>query len=92
METILIPMGRAAVYLFEAFALLVVAKWAYTGLYRRVDLKAEALGSLRFNGTMAQQRGSCDGLPKRSFVPGPPSGPSMRRYHAMLRHRGTHQA
>jgi uncharacterized membrane protein YjfL (UPF0719 family) len=40
-ETILIPMGRAAVYLFEAFALLVVAKWAYTGLYRRVDLKEE---------------------------------------------------
>ena len=34
-------MGRAAVYLLEAFALLVIAKWAYTGLYRRVDLKAE---------------------------------------------------
>jgi len=40
-ETILIPMGRAAVYLLEAFALLVVAKWAYTGLYRRVNLKEE---------------------------------------------------
>jgi uncharacterized membrane protein YjfL (UPF0719 family) len=34
-------MGRAAVYLLEAFVLLVIAKWAYTGLYRRVDLKQE---------------------------------------------------
>jgi uncharacterized membrane protein YjfL (UPF0719 family) len=40
-QTILLPMGRAAVYLLEAFVLLVIAKWAYTGLYRRVDLKQE---------------------------------------------------
>lgn len=37
----LMPMGRAAVYLLEAFVLLVIAKWAYTGLYRRVCLKEE---------------------------------------------------
>lgn len=40
-QTILLPMGRAAVYLLEAFVLLVIAKWAYTGLYRRVNLKQE---------------------------------------------------
>ncbi|MBT6148790.1 MAG: DUF350 domain-containing protein [Gemmatimonadetes bacterium] len=34
-------MGRATVYLLEAFVLLVMAKWAYTGLYRRVCLKEE---------------------------------------------------
>jgi uncharacterized membrane protein YjfL (UPF0719 family) len=39
--TILMPMGRAAVYLLEAFVLLVIAKWAYTGLYRRVSLREE---------------------------------------------------
>jgi uncharacterized membrane protein YjfL (UPF0719 family) len=37
----LMPMGRAAMYLLEAFVLLVIAKWAYTGLYRRVDFKEE---------------------------------------------------
>jgi uncharacterized membrane protein YjfL (UPF0719 family) len=37
----LMPMGRATVYLLEAFVLLVMAKWAYTGLYRRVCLKEE---------------------------------------------------
>ena len=35
------PMGRSAVYLLEAFVLLVIAKWAYTSLYRRVHLKEE---------------------------------------------------
>ena len=35
------PMGRSAVYLLEAFVLLVIAKWAYTSLYRRVRLKEE---------------------------------------------------
>ncbi len=35
------PMGRATVYLLEAFVLLVLAKWAYTGLYRRVCLREE---------------------------------------------------
>jgi uncharacterized membrane protein YjfL (UPF0719 family) len=40
-DTLLMPMGRAAVYLLEAFVLLVIAKWAYTGLYRRVDFKQE---------------------------------------------------
>ncbi len=40
-DTLLMPMGRAAVYLLEAFALLVIAKWAYTGLYRRVDFKQQ---------------------------------------------------
>ncbi|MDA0335341.1 MAG: DUF350 domain-containing protein [bacterium] len=35
------PMGRAAVYLLEAFVLLVIAKWAYTGLYRRVHFSEE---------------------------------------------------
>ena len=39
-QTILLPI-RAAVYLLEPFVLLVIAKWAYTGLYRRVDLKQE---------------------------------------------------
>ncbi|MEC8990772.1 MAG: DUF350 domain-containing protein [Candidatus Latescibacterota bacterium] len=37
----LMPMGRATVYLLEAFVLLVLAKWAYTGLYRRVCLREE---------------------------------------------------
>ena len=41
METYLMPMGRSAVYLLEAFVLLVIAKWAYTSLYRRVHLKEE---------------------------------------------------
>lgn len=41
MESILMPMGRSAVYLLEAFVLLVIAKWAYTSLYRRVHLKEE---------------------------------------------------
>ena len=40
-DTMLMPMGRAAVYLLEGLALLVIAKWAYTGLYRRVCLKEE---------------------------------------------------
>ena len=35
------PMGRSAVYLLEAFVLLVIAKWAYTRLYRRVHLREE---------------------------------------------------
>ena len=34
-------MGRSAVYVVEAFVLLWIAKFAYTGIYRRVDLKAE---------------------------------------------------
>ncbi|MEC9378034.1 MAG: DUF350 domain-containing protein [Candidatus Latescibacterota bacterium] len=37
----LMPLGRATVYLLEAFVLLVLAKWAYTGLYRRVCLREE---------------------------------------------------
>ena len=41
MEAYLMPMGRSAVYLLEAFVLLVIAKWAYTSLYRRVHLKEE---------------------------------------------------
>ncbi len=41
MESILMPMGRSAVYLLEAFVLLVIAKWAYTSFYRRVHLKEE---------------------------------------------------
>ena len=41
MEAYLMPMGRSAVYLLEAFVLLVIAKWAYTSLYRRVQLKEE---------------------------------------------------
>lgn len=41
MDSMLIPMGRSAVYLLEAFVLLVIAKAAYTRLYRRVHLKEE---------------------------------------------------
>lgn len=37
----LLPMLKSAVYILEAFALLWVARLAYTGVYRRVDLKAE---------------------------------------------------
>ena len=40
-NSMLMPMARATVYLLEAFVLLVVAKWAYTGLYRRVCLREE---------------------------------------------------
>ncbi len=41
MDSMLIPMGQSAVYLLEAFVLLVIAKWAYTSFYRRVHLKEE---------------------------------------------------
>ncbi|MEW6751282.1 MAG: DUF350 domain-containing protein [Candidatus Latescibacterota bacterium] len=40
----LMPIIRSAVYVVEAFALLWLAKAAYTGLYRRIDLKAELFG------------------------------------------------
>ena len=40
-ETYLIPMLHSAVYLLAAFLLLVVAKFAYGLVYRRVDLKEE---------------------------------------------------
>ena len=40
-EEHLIPMGRSVVYILEAFVLLWIAKAAYTGIYRRVNLKVE---------------------------------------------------
>ncbi|NKB67240.1 MAG: DUF350 domain-containing protein [Candidatus Latescibacteria bacterium] len=40
-EEYLIPMVWTLVYIFEAFALLWVAKLLYVGLYRRVDIKHE---------------------------------------------------
>ena len=40
-EEFAIPMSRSLVYLLEAFVLLWVAKFAYTAVYRRVELKAE---------------------------------------------------
>ncbi len=41
MDEHLLPMARSAVYVLEAFALLWVARIAYTGLYRRLGLKHE---------------------------------------------------
>ena len=41
LEAYLIPMGTGLVYVLEAFILLWLAKMAYTGIYRRVDVKAE---------------------------------------------------
>ena len=40
----LLPMFKSAVYILEAFALLWLAKLAYTSLHRRVDLQAELFG------------------------------------------------
>jgi uncharacterized membrane protein YjfL (UPF0719 family) len=40
-EEYAIPMSRSLAYLLEAFVLLWVAKFAYTAVYRRVELKAE---------------------------------------------------
>ncbi|MSR82571.1 MAG: DUF350 domain-containing protein [Candidatus Latescibacteria bacterium] len=40
----LLPMFKSAVYILEAFALLWLAKLAYTGLHRRVDLNTELFG------------------------------------------------
>lgn len=40
-ESYLVPMGRSLLYILEAFILLWVARLAYTGVYRRIDLKAE---------------------------------------------------
>ena len=40
-EEFAIPMSRSLVYLLEAFVLLWVAKFAYTAIYRRVELKVE---------------------------------------------------
>lgn len=44
MDEHLLPMVQSVVYVLEAFVLLWVARLAYTGLYRRVDLKAELFG------------------------------------------------
>jgi uncharacterized membrane protein YjfL (UPF0719 family) len=41
LEAHLSSMGRSAAYVVEAFVLLWIAKAAYTGLYRKVDFKAE---------------------------------------------------
>ncbi len=41
MDERLLSMVQSVVYVLEAFLLLWVAKLAYTGVYRRVDLKAE---------------------------------------------------
>lgn len=43
-ETYLLSMSQSVVYVLEAFALLWLARLAYTGIYRRVDLKAELFG------------------------------------------------
>ena len=40
-EEFAIPMSRSLAYLLEAFVLLWVAKFAYTAIYRRVELKVE---------------------------------------------------
>ena len=44
MDEQLLPMFKSAVYILEAFALLWLAKLAYTGLHRRVDLNTELFG------------------------------------------------
>lgn len=41
MDEHLLPMARSLAYVLEAFALLWLARLAYTGFYRRVDLKHE---------------------------------------------------
>ncbi|MBI2503522.1 MAG: DUF350 domain-containing protein [Candidatus Latescibacteria bacterium] len=44
MDEHLLPMVKSVAYILEAFALLWVARLAYTGFYRRVDLQAELFG------------------------------------------------
>ena len=61
-ETYLIPMLQSAVYLVVAFLLLVVAKFAYGLLYRRVDLKEELF--VQKNSALAVALGGCGAAAK----------------------------